>query len=383
MRTIWYFGLEPLEERYTYQLSEIWMPETFKLYSQEFNFVSLKPTSSEGNISVGVVLDAVGRGKWAMEQCNLLLDQINLGAVKNNDIIFLQDFWTPGIESVFYALDLYGINGVKVYAMLHAQSVDEYDFTHSMKEWMRPFELGLDKRMAGIFVGSTIHKEQLRAAGFQAPIHVVSLPLHLQNVLDTAPEELIKENFVVFTSRFDKEKNPWFLMEVIKTFLKENPDWTFIITTSGASVRSNLEGVPAEFETLAELEPRFKIRTGLTKAEYYTLLKTAKIQFNCSLQDYVSWTALEANAFNCTLVYPHFRSFTEINEIEFKYAAFNIRSACTALSKATASTATDTGLAQRADLGRRLEAFIVCTDYTGPDLNVWHEQEYITRLLTN
>jgi hypothetical protein len=36
----------------------------------------------------------------------------------------------------------------------------------------------LDKRMTGIFVGSTIHRDQLREAGFEAPIHVVSLPLH-------------------------------------------------------------------------------------------------------------------------------------------------------------------------------------------------------------
>ena len=71
-----------------------------------------------------------------------------------------------------------------IYAMLHAQSVDEYDFTYPMRTWMRGFELGLDKRMTGIFVGSSIHKEQLREAGFESPIHVVSLPIHKQATLD-------------------------------------------------------------------------------------------------------------------------------------------------------------------------------------------------------
>ena len=384
MKTIWYFGLEPLKERYTYQLSNIWMPEAFAAYSNEYNFVNLKPVQSGDKINVGVVLDAVGRGKWAMDQCALLLDGINSGAVKDNDIIFLQDFWTPGIESVFYALDLYGIKNVKVFSMLHAQSVDEYDFTHSMKDWMRPFELGIDKRMSGIFVGSTIHKEQLRQAGFTAPIHVVSLPLHLQDVLDTAPEKVARKNNVIFTSRFDKEKNPYFLMKVIKNFLEENKDWTFTITTSGTSIRSNLKGVAEDFYALAELEPRFKIKTGLTKEDYYYELKSSKIQFNCSLQDYVSWTALEANAFGCVLVYPDFRCFTEMHDITFKYYAFDTASAGFVLNQATDNyKILDKGLAQRADLGRRLEAFIVCTDYTGPELNVWHEQEYITKLLTN
>jgi hypothetical protein len=46
------------------------------------------------------------------------------------------------------------------------------------------YELGLDKRMTGIFVGSTtVHKQQLREAGFNAPIHVVSLPIHKQATL--------------------------------------------------------------------------------------------------------------------------------------------------------------------------------------------------------
>jgi hypothetical protein len=32
--TVWYFGLEPLKARYTYQLSKEWMPATFKPYEK-------------------------------------------------------------------------------------------------------------------------------------------------------------------------------------------------------------------------------------------------------------------------------------------------------------------------------------------------------------
>ena len=75
--------------------------------------------------------------------------------IKDGDALFLQDYWHPGIESILYALDLYGIS-VEIYAMLHAQSVDEYDFTYNMKNWMRHYELGLDERLSGIFVGTAL-----------------------------------------------------------------------------------------------------------------------------------------------------------------------------------------------------------------------------------
>ena len=44
-----------------------------------------------------------------------------------------------------------------------AQSVDEYDFTYNMKNWMRHYELGLDERLSGIFVGSTVNRNELKA----------------------------------------------------------------------------------------------------------------------------------------------------------------------------------------------------------------------------
>jgi hypothetical protein len=139
IRTVWYFGLEPLKARYTYQLSKEWMPATFAPYEKagKLKFVDVPGEfDPDQQIKVGAVLDAVGRGKFAMSQCSNFLDMLNIDQVKDGDVLFLQDYWHPGIESILYALDLYGIN-VKIYAMLHAQSVDEYDFTWPMRSWMR------------------------------------------------------------------------------------------------------------------------------------------------------------------------------------------------------------------------------------------------------
>ena len=134
MRNLFYFGLEPLKARYTYQLCKEWMPATFAPCEKtgKIKFIDIDGDfDADQEIKVGAVLDAIGRGKYSLSQCQNFLQRIYRDEVKSGDVIFLQDYWTPGLDAIWYALDLYGID-VKVYAMLHAQSVDEYDFTYPM-----------------------------------------------------------------------------------------------------------------------------------------------------------------------------------------------------------------------------------------------------------
>jgi glycosyltransferase involved in cell wall biosynthesis len=390
IRTVWYFGLEPLKARYTYQLSKEWMPATFAPYEKagKLKFIEVPGEfDPDQQIKVGAVLDAVGRGKFAMSQCSNFLDMLNIDQVKDGDVLFLQDYWHPGIESILYALDLYGIN-VKIYAMLHAQSVDEYDFTWPMRSWMRGFELGLDNRMAGIFVGSSIHKEQLRAAGFKAPIHVVSLPIHkeatlnkLPNYSDASAHGIVKKkDTIVYSSRLDKEKNPFFMLKVAEEFLSQKPDFEWHVTTSGKEFRSMLPGVIDAMYELAKNQPRFKLLNGLTKEEYYLELATCRIQFNTSLQDYVSWTVIEATAFGADIVYPNFRSFPEFIDANRMYKPFDVQSAIDTIHDVLDSPKTHYDIVDTSDLGRRMEGYIIANDYD-KELCVWHEKEYCTQLL--
>ena len=390
MKNIFYFGLEPLKARYTYQLSKEWIPATFAPYEKagKLKFIEVAGEfDPEQQIKVGAVLDAVGRGKFAMSQCSNFLDMLNIDQVKDGDVLFLQDYWHPGIESILYALDLYGIN-VKIYAMLHAQSVDEYDFTWPMRSWMRGFELGLDNRMTGIFVGSSIHKEQLRAAGFKAPIHVVSLPIHKEATLNKLPNYsdamahgiVKKKDTIVYSSRLDKEKNPFFMLKVAEEFLSQKPDFEWHVTTSGKEFRSMLPGVIDAMYELAEKQPRFKLLNGLTKEEYYLELATCRIQFNTSLQDYVSWTVIEATAFGADIVYPNFRSFPEFIDANRMYKPFDVQSAIDTIHDVLDSPKTHYDIVDTSDLGRRMEGYIIANDYD-KELCVWHEKEYCTQLL--
>ena len=381
-RNVFYFGLEPLKARYTYQLCTEWMPKTFERYKDRLNFIPMPGEfDPDQEIKVGAVLDAIGRGKYSLSQCQNFLKMIYDGTVKDGDIIYLQDYWTPGLDAIWYALDLYNIK-VKVYAMLHAQSVDEYDFTWPMAYWMRHYELGLDQRMTGIFVGSTVHKDQLRSAGFKAPIHVVSLPIHKQSTLEVLPEweTLDKKDVIVYSSRFDKEKNPYFMMEVAEQFLANNPSYEWHVTSSGKEIRSMIPGVVDDMYALSKRQPRFKILKGLTKQEYYTELATCKVQFNTSLQDYVSWTVIESTAFGADIVFPDFRSFPECIPSDGLYKPLDVKDALTVLNTVLCNTKTHPEISERSDLGRQMEGYIIANDYPH-EICIWYEAEYCKALI--
>jgi glycosyltransferase involved in cell wall biosynthesis len=355
------------------------MPDTFKDYPVEFIEVEGE-YDNEQQINVGVVLDAIGRGKYSLSQCNKFLDYISSGMVKNGDVIYLQDFWTSGFSSILYALDLYNIK-VQIYAMVHAQSVDEYDFTHSMAYWMRHYELGLDKRLSGIFVASTIHKQQLRSAGFTSPIHVVSLPINKIQTENKIKSNKPKKNVILFSSRLDKEKNPYFMLEVAKLFLDNNLDWEWHVTTSAKEFRSSLPNIIKDLYNFSIIQPRFKLLSNLSKEEYYNELSECKIQFNSSLQDYVSWTVIEATIFGADIVYPNFRSFKEFIPKDRLYTPFNSFDALEVINNTINSLRQHPEISYKSDLGRKLEGYIMSNNYVGEELNIWHEESYILNLL--
>ena len=381
-KTIWYFGLEPIKARYTEQLSTRWIPSAFERYKDEVNFISLDGTYDKSEqIKVGAVLDACGRGMFAMSQCQKFLSHLSAGDIKDGDVIYLQDFWHPGIESIFYALDLYKIK-VQIYSMLHAQSVDEYDFTYQMREWMKPIEIGISRKMDGIFVGSTIHKDQLRNYGFDCPIHVVSLPFGKDDTLKLVKPGYEKKQQVIFASRLDKEKNPYFLLEVIDRFLNQNPAWEWIITTSGKEFRSNLPGVVELFENYSKNNSRLKLLSDLSKEQYYQTIAESEIMFNSSLQDYVSWTSIEAHTFGTRFICPNFRSFPDFCDQAFMYRPFDVISALQLLNESVREKVQSTSrdLSNISDLGRNLEAFIMVNGINF-EVNIWHEYELCENLL--
>lgn len=374
---VWYFPLEPLKSRYTQQLCERWIPDAFEQvlgddFDARFVVVPSELPTTHTDITVGVVLDAVGRGLYSLGQTATFLRWLADGRVRTGDKVFFQDFWTPGLEAILYAAHLYNVH-LDIYSTVYAQSVDEYDFTHPMKAWIRSIEHGYANVQAGLFVASTIHKQQLRLAGFTAPIHVVGLQLDDAEVAARMPTTF-KTQTVVYSSRLDWEKQPLFMIDVARAFLSEHPTWRWVVTTSRDTLVSNRKGVVDALRAYAASEPRFVIKTGLSKDEYYTELAQASIQFNCALQDYVAFTLLEASIAGCDVVYPDYRSFPECVPSDRRYRMGSIDSAVRVLSRAVYTNHSHRNIAHRQNAGR-LEVANIVVNGRASEYNVWTSTE--------
>ena len=82
-----------------------------------------------------------------MSQVQYFLNLIRKGQVHDNDIVYFADFWTPGLESIFYALDLYKIKNVKLKISINYPNTFYHgDCTKGKIFIFCAFLLGLNKR---------------------------------------------------------------------------------------------------------------------------------------------------------------------------------------------------------------------------------------------
>ena len=98
MRKLYYMGLESYEARYTLQLSE-WSRAVFDRRGVDVVYVPGQVIDNTQAISVGQVLDAHGRSYFAMSQ------MMKNGAVTGDDVVFFEDMFQPGFESLGYILN--------------------------------------------------------------------------------------------------------------------------------------------------------------------------------------------------------------------------------------------------------------------------------------
>jgi len=118
-----------------------------------------------------------------------------------------------------------------------------------------------------------------------------------------------RDNRVVFAARFDQEKQPNFFMDVIEMVKAQRPDIEFAVL-SGGPLRSNNQKY-LDRALQMEADGKLTILKDLKKNDYYNVVNTSKVMFNCALQDWVSNTVSEADALGCNVVYPAYRSFPE------------------------------------------------------------------------
>jgi len=344
MRRLYYMGLEAYNARYTLQLTE-WNRRVFDHRGLDVVYVPGETLDDSQKIVVGQVLDAHGRSYFAMSQMMNLVKMMQQGEVTNEDVIYFEDMFQPGFESLGYIINQVPDNlRPRIFVRCLAQAIDPDDFVHvwGMGLWMSQYEQMVNS-IVSISGGAVLATNEemvmhMKVAGWTAPIYNISgLAFGKNEVIQRLGDKL--RNFtdrrlrVVFSARWDREKNPNFYMDLIDAWNERYPskDVEFVVC-SGGELRSNDESYMTRTRKMVE-DGKLTIYENLAKNKYYEIVNDSRVVFNCALQDWVSNTVSEADALGCNVLYPAYRSFPETfaNDPDRMYIPWSIDDAITKL----------------------------------------------------
>ena len=321
MRKLYYMGLESYEARYTLQLTE-WNRRVFERRGLDVVYVPGLTLDNSQKIVVGQVLDAHGRSYFGMSQMMNLVRMMQQGEVTAKDVIYFEDMFQPGFESLGYIINQVPAElRPRIFVRCLAQAIDPDDFVHvwGMGKWMMDYERMVND-IVTISGGAVLATNEemvmhMKVAGWTAPVYNISgLAFGKDEVRGRVPGELKpfedRARRVGFAARFDQEKQPGFFMDLIDMFHEQGPVDVEFCIYSGGELRSNNSDYVTRARAM-EAEGKLKIYDNISKNEYYTHLNNTRVLFNCALQDWVSNTVSEADTLGCNVLYPAYRSFPE------------------------------------------------------------------------
>jgi hypothetical protein len=314
-------GLEPYKARYTLQLQE-WNTTVFDRRGINYVVVPGETLGNDQAIVTGQVLDAHGRTYFGMSQLMNLIRMMKQGELNNEDVIYFEDMFQPGIESLPYILKQIDLSHrPKIYVRCLAQSIDPDDFVHvwGMSEFMGHYEKMVDSFVDGVLATNEEMVMHMKIAGWRAPIYNISGlafgKSEVQGRVASIKPFNERKNRVVFSARWDQEKQPDFYMDLIEQWYnKEYPNHPIssieFCVCSGGKLKSNSESYMQRTRDL-QAAGKLTIYEDLEKNDYYNIVNESRVVFNCALQDWVSNTVSEADALGCNVLYPAYRSFPE------------------------------------------------------------------------
>jgi hypothetical protein len=317
MRKLYYMGLEPYKARYTLQLQD-WNTAVFDARGIDYVVVSGETLSNDQAIVTGQVLDAHGRTYFGMSQLMNLIRMMKAGELNNEDVVYFEDMFQPGIESLPYILkQIDPALRPRIYVRCLAQSIDPDDFVHvwGMGEFMGHYEKMVDSFVDGVLATNEEMVMHMKIAGWKAPIYNISGLAFGKVEVQSRVAEIKPFNErrmrVVFSARWDQEKQPDFYMDLIEAW-NSQPGLEEIefCVCSGGKLKSNSDSYMQRTRDLVE-RGLLTIYEDLEKNEYYNIVNDSRVVFNCALQDWVSNTVSEADALGCNVLYPAYRSFPE------------------------------------------------------------------------
>ena len=317
MRKLYYMGLEPYKARYTLQLQD-WNTAVFDSRGLDYVVVPGETLSNDQAIVTGQVLDAHGRTYFGMSQLMNLIRMMKAGELNHEDVIYFEDMFQPGIESLPYIMDQIdpGLRP-RIFVRCLAQSIDPDDFVHvwGMAKWMAHYEKLVDRFVSGVLATNEEMVMHMKIAGWQAPIYNISGLAFGKAEVQSRVAEIKPFNErkmrVVFSARWDQEKQPDFYMDLIEAWhAQPGLEEVEFCVCSGGKLKSNSDSYMQRTRDLVE-RGLLTIYEDLEKNEYYNIVNDSRVVFNCALQDWVSNTVSEADALGCNVLYPAYRSFPE------------------------------------------------------------------------
>jgi hypothetical protein len=340
-------GLEPYKARYTLQLQD-WNERVFNLRGIDYQLVNGQTLTSDQNIVTGQVLDAHGRTYYSLTQMAELVKLMKEGQITSEDVIYFEDMYTSGIDSIPYILKQVPVEfRPKVYVRCLAQTIDPDDFLHvwDMQGFMRKYEEMVNEFVDGVLASNEEMVMHMKVAGWNAPIYNISgLAFGKDEVRERINHEVRpfgeRRMRIAFAARWDQEKQPDFYMDLIEEWYARYPE-TFpkvnkkgllegveFVILSGSNLRSNNKDYEERTRRLV-YEGKLVVHENLEKNMYYTLMNDTRVLFNCALQDWVSNTVSEADALGCNVLYPAYRSFPETfaNDSDRMYVPWSLEDA--------------------------------------------------------
>jgi len=322
MRKLYYMGLESYKARYTLQLTE-WNRQVFDRRGYDVSYVPGLTLDNGQKIVTGQVLDAHGRSYFGMSQLMNLVRLMQQGEVTSEDVVYFEDMFQPGIESLPYIMNQVSPEmRPRIFVRCLAQAIDPDDFVHvwGMSKWMGIYEKMVCElvRDSGGAVLATNEEMvmHMKIAGWECPIYNISgLAFGKEEVRGRVNNVITPWNQrkprVVFSARWDQEKQPNFYMDVIEAWHQRHPgSGVEFCVCSGATLRSNNPDYMPRTRAM-QAAGKLTIYEDLEKNDYYSIVNDSRVVFNCALQDWVSNTVSEADALGCNVLYPAYRSFPE------------------------------------------------------------------------
>lgn len=273
MTKIWILGLEPIEQRYSKQWDKQF-EEVF--YGNGLSYEFIQGDMVESNLQSKFFLDPVQTNIWKSTQLNNILRRVD--EIKDGDVIFVFDFWFPGIEALKYTFTFLDMK-VKIIGYAHAGSYDKWDLVsqYKMGKWAKHIENGWFEVYDKILVATEFHKKLILSKRKinKDKIKVVGFPLDIEKL--HKKYMLAKDNTIVFTGRKSKEKG---YFDILK--LKDK----------GYNVKISLDKTK-------------------TKDEYYELLASSQFVISTSKQETFGIGIVEGMALGCIPIVPNRLSYPE------------------------------------------------------------------------